>query len=116
MLSTRTFLPSLHRHTCSCSSPLPPSPNDLSVATGWDFVPNEDEWAELDAMNAEAERKALEAMGQLVGAAENLSVDDDTAAAAASSSASAAAPKKKTAPPPPLEPVHHGGGRRQASP
>ncbi|EEH53702.1 uncharacterized protein MICPUCDRAFT_3608, partial [Micromonas pusilla CCMP1545] len=28
---------------------------------GWDFVPDEDEWAELDALNAEAERAADEA-------------------------------------------------------
>tara|TARA_B100001142_G_scaffold325046_1_gene377906 strand:+ start:14 stop:1681 length:1668 start_codon:yes stop_codon:yes gene_type:complete len=40
---------------------------------GWDFVPDEDEWAELDALNAEAERAADEVAGRMASA----TMDDD---------------------------------------
>ena len=48
--------------------------NKASKMAGWDFVPNQDDWAELDEMNAEAEA-AAEAVAKRMAAA---TVADDT--------------------------------------
>ena len=42
--------------------------NKQTKQPGWDYVPDEDAWAELDAMNAEAERSAAEVAGRMVSA------------------------------------------------
>ena len=48
--------------------------NKASKMAGWDFVPNQDDWAELDEMNAEAEA-AADAVAQRMAAA---TVADET--------------------------------------
>eukprot|EP00227_Mantoniella_beaufortii_P002652 CAMPEP_0197614028 /NCGR_PEP_ID=MMETSP1326-20131121/59317_1 /TAXON_ID=1155430 /ORGANISM="Genus nov. species nov., Strain RCC2288" /LENGTH=569 /DNA_ID=CAMNT_0043182897 /DNA_START=226 /DNA_END=1935 /DNA_ORIENTATION=+ len=45
--------------------------NKSSKQPGWDFVPNADDWAELDAMNEESENAAEAAAGLLAGASLN---------------------------------------------
>ncbi len=47
--------------------------NEASKMAGWDFVPNQDDWAELDEMNAEAEA-AAEAVAKTMAA---VSVSDE---------------------------------------
>ena len=42
--------------------------NKQTKQPGWDYVPDEDAWAELDAMNAEAERSAAEVAGRMASA------------------------------------------------
>ena len=42
--------------------------NKQTKQPGWDYVPDEDAWAELDAMNAEAERNAAEVAGRMASA------------------------------------------------
>ncbi len=42
--------------------------NKQTKQPGWDYVPDEDAWAELDAMNAEAERSAEEVASRMASA------------------------------------------------
>ena len=68
--------------------------NKASKQPGWDFVPNSDEWAELDAMNAEQEQAAAALERKLAEATLEAEAAEEASAAEARAKMIAAAAAK----------------------